>query len=214
MKSSIQWKSHSCRCNIVAWIVLSLCILVSNSNLLAQSDGGDKRWVATWGTGLIECQEVTLPRISSQQNPPRAWQPITTRNPDVHFSDQTIRQVLRTSIGGEQVRVVLSNLFETEPLEVGAVSLAFWPEGTVVGQSSVRRLTFGGYLVTDVLPGAVAVSDPVTLKVPAVADLAIDIYLPGSTSETMSPVTTPSRSLHTNYVSPSGNHSGATEMPA
>ena len=57
------------------------------------------------------------------------------------------------------------------------------------------------------------VSDPVNLPVPALADLAIDIYLPGDTAGSASPLTTHIVALQTNYVSPPGNHTGAANMP-
>lgn len=57
------------------------------------------------------------------------------------------------------------------------------------------------------------VSDPVTLTVPALADLAIDLYLPGDTASSTSPVTLHPAAWQTNYVSRGGNHAGATDFP-
>jgi lysophospholipase L1-like esterase len=49
--------------------------------------------------------------------------------------------------------------------------------------------------------------------VPAFADLAVDIYLPGDTAAGTSPVTMHTAALQTNYVSAPGNHTGASELP-
>jgi len=49
--------------------------------------------------------------------------------------------------------------------------------------------------------------------VPAFADLAIDIFLPGDTATSISPLTTHSGALQTNYVSTAGNHSGVADLP-
>ena len=57
------------------------------------------------------------------------------------------------------------------------------------------------------------VSDPVTLTVPAFADLAIDLYLPGDTAASPSPLTTHAGALQTNYVSATGNHAGEADLP-
>lgn len=57
------------------------------------------------------------------------------------------------------------------------------------------------------------VSDPITLTVPAVSDLAIDLYLPEDTAASPSPVTLHPAAWQTNYVSRSGNHAGAVEFP-
>jgi lysophospholipase L1-like esterase len=55
-------------------------------------------------------------------------------------------------------------------------------------------------------------SDPVTITVPQTADLAIDLYLPGTTS---GPVTTTmhAAALQTNYISGTGNYVGKATIP-
>ena len=60
--------------------------------------------------------------------------------------------------------------------------------------------------------GAAVVSDPVDLAVPAMGDLAIDLYLPGNTAGP-SPLTTLTGALQTSYVSETGNHAGMSELP-
>ena len=55
-------------------------------------------------------------------------------------------------------------------------------------------------------------SDPVTLAVPPLADLAIDLYLPGNTN-TPASLTMHGSSFQTNYVSETGNHAGAPKLP-
>src|SRR5207244_4243550 len=57
------------------------------------------------------------------------------------------------------------------------------------------------------------ISDPVNLAVPALADLAIDLFLPNDTAASPSPLTTHSGALQTNYVSTAGNHAGVSELP-
>ena len=44
--------------------------------------------------------------------------------PFVHFTNQTLRQIVRTSVGGSRLRVVLSNTFGTAPLTIGAAHIA------------------------------------------------------------------------------------------
>jgi hypothetical protein len=59
----------------------------------------------------------------------------------------------------------------------------------------------------------VAVSDAVSLTLPALADLAIDVFLPGDTAASPSPLTTHNGALQTSYVSMPGNHAGASDFP-
>ena len=100
----------------------------------------------------------------------------------LNFNDQTLRQIVHTSLGGDRVRVVLSNAFGTSPLAVGAAHVALREKDAAIVVKSDRALTFGGSPSVNIPPGAVVVSDPVALTVPAFADLAIDLYLPGDTA--------------------------------
>ena len=131
----------------------------------------------------------------------------------INFTNQTLRQIVHTSIGGDRVRVVLSNAFGTSPLAVGAAHLALRDKESAIAPQSDRAMTFAGSPSVNIPAGAVVVSDPVSLAVPAFADLAIDLYLPGDTAASTSPLTTHNGALQTGYVSPTGNHAGVADLP-
>jgi lysophospholipase L1-like esterase len=131
----------------------------------------------------------------------------------LNVSNQTLRQIVRISVGGDRVRVVFTNAFGTSPLSIGAAHVALRDKEAAIVSSSSRPLTFSGSPVATMAAGSVLVSDPVSLSLPAFADLAIDLYLPGDTTASASPVTTHNGALQTNFVSPAGNHAGATDMP-
>lgn len=78
---------------------------------------------------------------------------------------QTVRQIAHVSIGGNRVRVVLSNEYGTRPLVVGAAHVAIAGNGSSIATGSDRPLTFGGRSAFTIPPGAPAVSDPVDLAV-------------------------------------------------
>ena len=44
--------------------------------------------------------------------------------PFVHFTNQTLRQIVHTSIGGSRARVMLSNALGSAPLTIGAAYIA------------------------------------------------------------------------------------------
>ena len=133
--------------------------------------------------------------------------------PPTTLTNQTIRQIVRTSIGGTRVRVVLSNAFGTAPLEIGAGHLALRDKDTAIVASSAKPLTVSGASKFSVLAGATVVSDPVDLTVAPVSDLVIDLYVPGDLGISPSPVTTHNGASQTNFVSETGNHSGAAALP-
>jgi lysophospholipase L1-like esterase len=131
----------------------------------------------------------------------------------LNFTDQTLRQIVHTSLGGDRVRVVVSNAFGTAPLAVGAAHVALREKDAAIVAKSDRVMTFGGSPMVNVPAGSVVVSDPISLTVPAFADLAIDLYLPGDTTASTSPLTTHGGALQTSYVSTTGNHAGETDLP-
>jgi len=202
---------------IVPAAAIAWCLLAIPLPARAQAGTDDAHWVGTWATALVERRDPPAGRPPGQapQPPssPGAFVPIRVLNPGLHFNDQTLRQIVRTSVGGDQVRVVFSNVFGTEPLAIGAASVALRREGAAVVPASVRKLRFGGQASTHIPAGAVLFSDPVALAVPALTDLAVDLYLPGETASSGSPITTHNRSVQTHYVSPAGDHTGVTDLP-
>ena len=198
---------------------------------LSQSNATD-RWVATWATALVARPlppaappaggpapvapaapaappagaAPAAPPAGPAGGPPRPPPPTTVQN-------QTLRQIVHTSIGGNGVRVVLSNVFGNAPLDVGAAAIAPRTQGSTVQGDELHVLTFGGRKTASILPGAVLVSDPVEMTVAPLADLAVDVFLPGDLGVGPSPVTTHNGASQTSYLSTSGNHVGMASLP-
>ena len=105
-----------------------------------------------------------------------------------------------------------SNTFGTAPLTIGAAHVALREKESAIAPESDRALTFSGRPTITIPSGAVVYSDPVDLDVPALADLAVDLYLPGNTNTT-SPVTMHNGARQTSYVSQTGNHVGIPALP-
>ena len=95
--------------------------------------------------------------------------------------DQTIRQIVRISLGGSRARFVFSNAYGDRPLKIGAASVGLAIQDGAASPDTIRKLTFGGKDSIVVPPGAPAVSDPVDLTVDTEARLAVSIYLPDET---------------------------------
>ncbi len=202
---------------------LALYVLAGTSSALAQSGRSGDHWVGTWATAVVARPQASPgsgqpPQISpgpQPQAPPQSQQLQQGRGqaPPLNFNNQTLRQIVHTSIGGDRVRVVLSNAFGTAPLGVGAANVALRQRDAAIVPSSARALTFAGSPATTIAAGAIAISDPVGVAVPAFADLSIDIFLPGDTAASASPLTIHNGALQTSYVSTTGNYAGSTELP-
>jgi lysophospholipase L1-like esterase len=97
------------------------------------------------------------------------------------FENQTLREIVHTSIGGNTVRVRLSNAYGKDTVEIGAAHIAIRAKGSGIVPGSDRVLTFGGRPTVEIPANAPVLSDPVKLDAPAGGDLAISIFLPKKT---------------------------------
>ena len=97
------------------------------------------------------------------------------------YNNQTIREIVHTSVGGNQVRVRISNTFGSAPLVIGEAHVAVTSSGSSIVPGTDRALTFGGRTSVTIPAGAPAVSDPVDLHVQPVSDIAVSLYLPHPT---------------------------------
>jgi lysophospholipase L1-like esterase len=97
------------------------------------------------------------------------------------FSNQTVRQVIRVSSGGSQVRVRLSNLYGTKPLKVAGATIVRTRDGATVEPGTLRSLTFHGARSATISAGRVAASDPAAVPVAALESLTITLFFAGST---------------------------------
>ena len=164
---------------------LRSCALICSLALVppiatAQREG----WIATWAA-------------SPEPAEPAPNQPI------LNLRDQTVRERVRISIGGSQIRIRLSNEYGSSPLLVGAVTVGVPKDPTTVKSGSIQAVTFGGRNSVTIPAGAPAISDPVALTVAYGAEISISLYFPKR-------VTTPTwhaLALKRAVVSPQGDHS-------
>ena len=113
------------------------------------------------------------------------------------FNDETVRNIVFTSDGGSEIRIRLSNLFGTRPLDIGQASV-----GEVASQGSLTGaafpVTFNGRSSVTVAPGQEVVSDSVPMPVAPLEDIAVSVYLPDRTG----PVTYHLVGQQDNYIAP------------
>ena len=214
MRLNTKWMS------IVSHIVgsVTLAVLLLNTQSIVVAQGTNERWVGTWATSAVmrprrpEGQMPAGQPAQAQPAPPPLARGGRSNRQLPTFTNQTLRQIVRVSLGGEQVRVVLSNVFGTAPLTIGAAHLALRADDAAILTASGRMLTLSGRPSMMIPAGSVAFSDPVKLDVPPRADLAIDLYLPDAVEASTSPFTTHTGAWQTSYISSEGDHTGAAEL--
>lgn len=165
--------------------LLALGAIALTTSVIATERHDDAHWVGTWS--------------ASPQGVAAA----------IQINGQTVRQIVHTSLGGERVRVRFSNAYGTSGLVIGSAHVAISTGGASISGTTDRVLTFNGSPTITIPAGALVVSDPVTLNVPALRDLAVSLYLPENVAATTQhPV-----GLQTTYVSASGDFTGAAIEP-
>ena len=154
----------------------------------AVADNG--HWVGTWATAPHQ-PDLGVPGLANQG-----------------FENQTVRQIVHTSVEGRQVRVRFS-AFGSNGLVIGAAHVALRATAATILPESDRVLTFGGSSTITIPAGALVLSDPVNLNVPALSDLAISIYASGASG----PATWHFESRQLSYISTPGNFTASANMP-
>jgi lysophospholipase L1-like esterase len=119
--------------------------------------GAQRHWAASWIAPAepVWVGDFVLPVGMPQQ-----------------IGNATLRQSLRISIGGERIRLVISNEYGDRPLKIGSAHVA------LEGDGPDAWATFQGAREVLVAAGARAVSDPIAIGPQAGARLQVDLYLP------------------------------------
>jgi lysophospholipase L1-like esterase len=193
---------------ILSGLLLLLALTAATASSHAAPPPPD-HWVGTWATApvaanngnaatLTAAPPVVAPPASSTASAPASTQTPTPtpapaqilapaaptgRPPAIIYgtADTTLREIVHVSIGGPEVRVLFTNEFGTDPLTIGAAHVAVSQGGSTINLVSAAGLTFGGRTMVTIPPGALIVSDPATLNLPAGSDLAISLLLPAQT---------------------------------
>lgn len=156
------------------------CFLASAMPVLSVAD---ERWVASWAA------------VPDSAGPP--------------LQAQTVRQIIRTSLGGSSLRVRLSNLFGNAPVTIGPVHVALHANDAAIVPGSDHALTFDGKSAVTLAKGGSALSDPVKMKVTALQELAVSLYLPTHTG----PATMHGIALQTAAITRTGDATAAQVFP-
>lgn len=149
----------------ISIIALSYLLMTSCSILKPHQKYPKEKWVGTWSTA---------PQLVEPGNIPPA--PGLTNN--------TIRQVVRVSVGGDSLRVKFSNEFSQSPVTMNAVQIAVSKGGSNIDASTIKVLKFKGSPTVTMNPGLTVTSDPVAFALTPRMDIAITVVF-GQTSQTI-----------------------------
>jgi lysophospholipase L1-like esterase len=176
------------------WRLLALALLAAGLPCQVFGQQGSASWVGSWGVAPV-AQSLSV----SGSNP-------------LTFNQQTLRQIVHTSIAGSAARIRISNVFGTTPLTIQDVHIASSANNnsSSIVAGSDQTVTFQGSSEVTIAAGGEAISDAINFAVPALADVAVSMYFPGTTP--VSNTTTHVFTEETNFYA-SGDVGGAISLP-
>ena len=133
---------------------------------IGSATGHAAEWVQTWGAAPLPPTPALGPFPATPS-----------------FANQTVRQVVRISAGGQKIRIRFSNEYGTKPLVIGAARVALADANGNVQAGTEHRVLFSGQPSVTIPAAAPFVSDPIDLPVKDLGALSISLYLPEDTGQ-------------------------------
>lgn len=117
--------------------------------------GASARWVGTWATAPQPCSDNDLPPVALTGN--------------------SLRQTIKVSLGGERMRLTLTNEYGDSAVDIRSVYVAPALGGPAIDGSSARYLQFGGRRSVTIPAGQRAVSDALDFDLQPLELLSVTI---------------------------------------
>lgn len=147
------------------------------------------KWVGTWATAMQPVEEDNMPPVPG-------------------LSNNILRQIVRVSLGGNQLRIKFSNEYGNSDLDILLVHLAVSAGGGSIKPGTEGVLTFEGKQSVTIPAGGIATSDTLDYCLPKLTNIAITIHF-GSTPTAL---TGHPGSRTTSYIM-TGNRVDSLSMP-
>ena len=141
--------------------MVAAAVILSPASVAAQKPPPGEEWVQAWysppfpPTAVLGAEDIRI------------------------YARQTVRQVVRLEVGGQGLRVRLTNELGLTPVKIGSVHVALSSPNGVTQPETDHILTFNGRQDVEIPVGQALVSDPVEMTVGAFDDLGISVYYPG-----------------------------------
>jgi lysophospholipase L1-like esterase len=146
----------------LVWLLFTLIFVACCKNLSTAISNPAEGWVGTWSTA---------PQLVEPGNMP----------PKPGLSDNTLRQIVCVSIGGNRLRVRFSNEFGTSPVTLDTVHIAVSAGGSAIDPDTDKALLFDGKPEVTIAPDTAVTSDPFKFTLEPRTHIAITIHF-GNTS--------------------------------
>src|SRR6266702_3750455 len=171
------------RRRLMAIIAAVVCTVLGATTASASIGPGRPdmdNWTASWGASPVVGSDI----------------PGSTCPAGAGLTNQTVRDVIFLSIGGDHIRIRLTNTFGTTPMSISGASVAVQASGADAAPGTLRELTFHGRHAVTIAAGGREFSDPVALRVAPLSTILVSVYANGPTG----PVTNHPFTAQGNYL--------------
>lgn len=168
--------------NLISAIFISTAlffVFIKNTYAADSTQASSKKWVGTWSTA---------PQLVETHNNP----------PDPGLTNNTLRQIVHVSIGGDSLRIKFSNEFSEDSVKLNSVHIAVSAGGNTIDTTTDKTIYFNGTPQVTMAPGTAVISDPFQFTLQPLSNVAITIYF----GETSPDVTGHPGSRTTSYILP------------
>ena len=133
-------------------------LLLCASQVIAQENltTGTGRWVGTWATAPQPCVKRLMPYNNN-------------------LTGKTVRQVIKVSIGGQLLRLRLSNEYGQQPVKVKSVYIASYKDSCDIVPSTAKYLRFNQNHEVTIPAGKAVASDALKYDLKPLQRLTITI---------------------------------------
>ena len=159
-----RWRLRSLIATGLLGAVVSTVLVASSGEAAEQGGRGHSspEWVGTWAAAM------TRGNATGQ-----SFEGLT---------NQSVRMIVHTSVGGDKVRIRLSNLGGEKAIEVGRATVAkpntTTPALNDIDAASTRELRFNGSPTAVINQGAELLSDPIDMRLADDQDLVVSVFFP------------------------------------
>ena len=141
-------------------IIFAILVAISGFGVPANGQARSQVWVASWSAS----QQIPEPQNAMAADDLR---------------DATLRQIFHLSVGGQALRVHISNAFGTEALQITSAHIArpVSIASAAIDPATDKALTFAGSSNVTVPLGAEIVSDALDFPAAALSDVSVTFHL-------------------------------------
>src|ERR1700722_19622634 len=143
----------------VATAALASEAIAQTTNALKTPTSPSWKWVASW---TVAAQGV----LSSQPGSPSPDLAFAIPNYSIGAQEQTFRLIIKPDVWENEARLRLTNIFGTQPVTFGSVTVAWQNNPGDITPGSLRTVTFGGKTSVTIPAGQELYSDPFELVQP------------------------------------------------